>query len=129
MKILFCKNSFTGGRAVATGSYAQPTKEHVRMTVEYLIRSLAVLQRVPALTTAGPEVNEHQEQSNRSMKILFCKNSFTGPISGADEIAVTYAVELKAAGHSTGMLLVHPPAADDPLAARLRAANVPLTTL
>ncbi|MGH9945297.1 MAG: glycosyltransferase family 4 protein, partial [Pyrinomonadaceae bacterium] len=63
------------------------------------------------------------------MKVLFCKNSFAGPISGADEIAVTYAVELKAAGHSTGVLLVHPPAGDDPLAARLRAAGVPLDSL
>ena len=63
------------------------------------------------------------------MKILFCKNSFAGPISGADEIAVTYAVELKAAGHSTEMLLVHPPASSDPLTARLRAGEVPLSTL
>lgn len=63
------------------------------------------------------------------MKILFCKNSFAGPISGADEIAVTYAIELKAAGHSTGMLLVHSPANGDPLVARLRAAEVPLDTL
>lgn len=63
------------------------------------------------------------------MKILFCKNSFAGPISGADEIAVTYAIELKAAGCSTGMLLVHPPAGNDPLAARLRASGVPLTSL
>ncbi len=63
------------------------------------------------------------------MNILFCKNSFAGPISGADEIAVTYAVELKTVGHSTGVLLVHPPANGDPLAARLRAAGVPLTTL
>jgi glycosyltransferase involved in cell wall biosynthesis len=63
------------------------------------------------------------------MKIVFCKTGFAGPISGADEIAVMYAVELKRAGHSTGMLLVHPPAGNDPLAARLRAAGVPLTTL
>jgi glycosyltransferase involved in cell wall biosynthesis len=63
------------------------------------------------------------------MKILFCKNSFAGPISGADEIAVTYAVELKAIGHSTGMLLVHPPATGDPLVARLRAGEVPVSTL
>src|SRR2546422_1553164 len=63
------------------------------------------------------------------MNILFSKNSVAGPISGADEIAVTYAVELKAAGHATGMLLVHPPASGDPLAGRLRAAEVPLTTL
>jgi glycosyltransferase involved in cell wall biosynthesis len=63
------------------------------------------------------------------VKVLFCKNSFAGPISGADEIAVTYAVEMKAAGHTTGVLLVHPPAGDDPLAARLRAAGVPLDSL
>ena len=63
------------------------------------------------------------------MKIVFGKTSFAGPISGADEIAVMYAVELKRAGHETGVLLVHRPAANDPLAARLRAAGVPLTTL
>ncbi|MDQ2856332.1 MAG: glycosyltransferase [Acidobacteriota bacterium] len=63
------------------------------------------------------------------MKILFSKSSFAGPISGADEIAVTYAIEMKAAGHLTSVLLVHPPAAGDPLAVRLRAAGVPLVAL
>jgi glycosyltransferase involved in cell wall biosynthesis len=63
------------------------------------------------------------------MNILFCKNNFAGPISGADEIALTYAIELKAAGHSTSILLVQPPLKNDPLAARLRAADVPLDTL
>lgn len=63
------------------------------------------------------------------MKIVFCKSGFAGPISGADEIAVTYAVELKAAGHTAEVLLVHPPASDDHLVARLRAADVPLVTL
>jgi glycosyltransferase involved in cell wall biosynthesis len=63
------------------------------------------------------------------MKIVYCKTAFAGPISGADEIAVMYAVELKRAGHSTAVLLVHPPAANDSLAARLREANVPITTL
>lgn len=63
------------------------------------------------------------------MKIVYCKTAFAGPISGADEIAVMYAVELKNSGHSTAVLLVHPPAANDSLAARLREANVPLTTL
>ena len=63
------------------------------------------------------------------MKILFCKNSFAGPISGADEIAVTYAIQLKAAGHSTRILLVQPPSKNDPLLARLRAADVQLDTL
>ncbi len=63
------------------------------------------------------------------MKVLFCKNVFAGPISGADEIAVTYAIELKAAGYSSSVLLVRPPANDDPLAARLRDAGVPLSSL
>lgn len=63
------------------------------------------------------------------MKILFCKNSFVGPISGADEIVVTYAIELKRAGHATRILLVQRPPQNDPLAARLRAAGVPLDTL
>jgi glycosyltransferase involved in cell wall biosynthesis len=64
-----------------------------------------------------------------AMKILFCKNSFAGPLSGADEIVVTYALELKATGYSASVLLLHPPANNDPLAARLRAADVPLDTL
>ena len=63
------------------------------------------------------------------MKILFCKNSFAGPISGADEIAVTYAIELKAVGHETSVLLVQPPSRHDPLVPRLRAANIRLDTL
>jgi len=63
------------------------------------------------------------------MKILFAKNSFSGPMSGADEIAVTYALELKAAGHSTGVLLVHPPGKNDQFAARLRRGGVSLDTL
>lgn len=63
------------------------------------------------------------------MKILFCKNSFAGPISGADEIAVSYAVELKKAGNSVSVLLVQPPLAGDSHAERLREAGVPLSSL
>jgi len=63
------------------------------------------------------------------MNILFCKNNFAGPISGADEIALTYAIELRAAGHTASILLVQPPSKNDPLAARLRAEGVPLDTL
>jgi len=63
------------------------------------------------------------------MNILFCKNNFAGPISGADEIVLTYATELRAAGHATSILLVQPPSKNDPLAARLRAADIPLDTL
>lgn len=63
------------------------------------------------------------------MNILLAKNSFAGPISGADEIAVNYAVQLKAAGHGAAVLLVQPPAPGDPLAARLEAAGVELSSL
>lgn len=63
------------------------------------------------------------------MKILFAKSSFAGPISGADEIAVNYAIELKGAGHQTGMLLIQPPSESEPLVARLRAADVRVDTL
>jgi glycosyltransferase involved in cell wall biosynthesis len=63
------------------------------------------------------------------MDILICKNRLAGPISGADEIAVNYAVELKAAGHRAAVLLVEPPSEGDPLVARLRAAGVPLSTV
>ncbi len=63
------------------------------------------------------------------MKILYCKNSFAGPISGADEIVVNYAIELKAAGYSTAVLLVHPAASGDGMVARLRAAGVPVSAL
>ena len=59
------------------------------------------------------------------MKIVFCKTGFAGPISGADEIAVMYALELKRAEHETALLLVHPPAPDDSLALRLRESGVP----
>jgi glycosyltransferase involved in cell wall biosynthesis len=63
------------------------------------------------------------------MKVLLCKNSFAGPLSGADETVVTYAVELKAAGHSPSVLLVHRPPGNDRFAARLDAGGVPLQTL
>jgi glycosyltransferase involved in cell wall biosynthesis len=63
------------------------------------------------------------------MKIIFAKTRFAGPISGADEIAVVYAAELKRVGHETAVLLVHAPSNDDPLVLRLREAEVPLTSL
>jgi glycosyltransferase involved in cell wall biosynthesis len=63
------------------------------------------------------------------MNILYCKNSFAGQISGADEITVNYAIEMKAAGHSTAVLLVHQPPLGDGLTARLGAAGVPLSAL
>lgn len=63
------------------------------------------------------------------MKILFSKSSFAGPISGADEIVATYAIELKKAGHQTSVLLIHAPVAGDSQAARLQSAGVPVSIL
>lgn len=63
------------------------------------------------------------------MNILFAKSTIAGPISGADEIITTYAVELKKAGFETSVLLVHSPADNDSQVARLNAAGVPVSIL
>jgi glycosyltransferase involved in cell wall biosynthesis len=63
------------------------------------------------------------------MNILFSKSSFAGPISGADEIVATYAIELKKAGHQTSVLLIHSPVAGDSQAVRLQSAEVPVSIL
>lgn len=49
-----------------------------------------------------------------------------GPISGADETLVTYAAQLRAAGHTVSVLLVYPHADDEHYCVRLREAGVPL---
>lgn len=63
------------------------------------------------------------------MHILFSKSTFAGPISGADEIVTTYAIELKKAGHGTSVLLVHSPVAGDSQSARLQAVGIPISIL
>jgi glycosyltransferase involved in cell wall biosynthesis len=42
------------------------------------------------------------------MKIVLCKGQFMGPISGADESLVTYATQLKRAGHQASVLTLYP---------------------
>ncbi len=63
------------------------------------------------------------------MKILFSKSTLAGPISGADEIVTRYAIELKKAGHETGILLVHSPEPGNPQATHLITAEVPIFIL
>ena len=63
------------------------------------------------------------------MNILFSKSTFAGPISGADEVVTRYAIELKKAGHQTGILLVHSPEPGNPQATHLNAAGVPISIL
>jgi glycosyltransferase involved in cell wall biosynthesis len=57
------------------------------------------------------------------MKIALCKTTFAGPVSGADEALVNYAVHLREAGHDVRVVLLHRPPAHDPYYARARRAG------
>ena len=46
------------------------------------------------------------------MKIALCKTTFLGPVSGADEIMLNYAVHLQQAGHDVSVVLLYPPMVD-----------------
>ncbi len=63
------------------------------------------------------------------MNVVLCKGQFMGPISGADETVVTYATQLKAAGHSPSVLLMYPHSSDDQYYVRLRRAGVPVSSI
>ena len=39
------------------------------------------------------------------MKIALCKSHFFGPVSGADEILVSYAISLHNAGHDVDVVV------------------------
>jgi len=58
------------------------------------------------------------------MKIALCKSHFYGPVSGADEILVSYAISLHQAGHDVDVLLLYKPPENDRFARRLRHAGV-----
>lgn len=58
------------------------------------------------------------------MKIALCKSHFAGPVSGADETLVTYAVRLRESGHDVRVVLMHRHSEDDPYYSRLRWAGV-----
>lgn len=58
------------------------------------------------------------------MKIAICRSQFYGPVSGADEILLTYAVCLRRAGHDVDVVLLYKPARDDRFCQRLRQADV-----
>lgn len=60
------------------------------------------------------------------MKIALCKSQFFGPVSGADEILVTYAISLHRAGHDVDVVLLYKPTDNDQFLRRLRSANVPV---
>ena len=61
------------------------------------------------------------------MRIVLCKGQILGPISGADETLVTYAIELQRAGHAVSVLLMYLPLAEDQYYQRLLKAGVPVS--
>jgi glycosyltransferase involved in cell wall biosynthesis len=63
------------------------------------------------------------------LKIFLCKGSFFGPVSGADQMLVNYALHLKAAGHDPQVVITVPFASDDQYLVRLRAVGVPVVSL
>jgi glycosyltransferase involved in cell wall biosynthesis len=60
------------------------------------------------------------------MKVALCKTSFAGPISGADETLLAYALELRRAGHEAEVIVLFPFNPKDHHYRQLRAAGVPV---
>ncbi len=63
------------------------------------------------------------------MKIALCKSHFFGPVSGADEILVSYAISLRRAGQDVEVVLLYKPAENDRFHRRLTQAGVPIVTI
>lgn len=61
------------------------------------------------------------------MRIILCKGQILGPISGADETLVTYALQLRKAGISVSVLLMHFCSANDQYYQRLVQGGVPVS--
>jgi glycosyltransferase involved in cell wall biosynthesis len=62
-----------------------------------------------------------------SMRIVLGKSMVVGPVSGADEVMLNYAIHLHRAGHTVTVVLLYPPARDDQYYLRLRQAGVKVT--
>jgi glycosyltransferase involved in cell wall biosynthesis len=60
------------------------------------------------------------------MKIALCKSHFFGPVSGSDEVLVSYATSLYQAGHDVDVVLLYKPNENDRYCRRLRQSGVPL---
>lgn len=58
------------------------------------------------------------------MTIVLAKSELAGPISGADEALVRYAIQLHRLGHLRSVVLLHRPAEDDPYLHRLVDAGI-----
>lgn len=58
------------------------------------------------------------------MKVVLAKSELAGPISGADETLVRYAIRLHQLGYLHSVVLLHQPAPGDPYLLRLHAAGI-----
>jgi glycosyltransferase involved in cell wall biosynthesis len=65
--------------------------------------------------------------TNIPMRVLLCKGQIYGPISGSDETLVTYATQLRRAGHDVSVLLMYLHAEEDQYYQRLLEADVPVS--
>jgi glycosyltransferase involved in cell wall biosynthesis len=63
------------------------------------------------------------------VKIALCKSSFAGPVSGADETVVSYALQLHQAGHEVKVVLLYAPAQNDQYLRQLEIAGVPVIVI
>lgn len=63
------------------------------------------------------------------LKIALCKSHFFGPVSGADEIMLNYALHLHRAGHDVSVVLLYAPADNDQYLRRLQLEGVPVIAI
>jgi glycosyltransferase involved in cell wall biosynthesis len=63
------------------------------------------------------------------LKVTLCKTTLLGPVSGADEIMLNYAVHLRRAGCDVRVVLLYAPDQDDQYSRRLRSSGVPVTII
>ena len=64
-----------------------------------------------------------------NLKIALCKSSLLGPVSGADEIMLNYAVHLRQRGYDIEVVLLYAPNEDDQYLRRLQSNGVPVTAI
>src|ERR1041385_3474765 len=60
------------------------------------------------------------------MRVLLCKGQIYGPISGSDETLVTYATQLRRAGHDVSGVLMYLHAEEDEYYPKVMDADVPV---
>lgn len=65
----------------------------------------------------------------KNLKIAFCKTNLAGPISGADEVMLNYAINLHQAGHEVMVVLLYPSSVDDQHLQRLQLSGVPVCAI